>query len=279
MPPTGDSLPPIDAWIELPDQRRLSLAGDCRIGRGEGNEIVNPDTRISRHHAVVQRQGDRFVLVDFGSTNGTFLNDSRIFKPTKLKDGDVILVGSLSYVFRQPSEAASPLTNFAQNTVVAVGKTSCWMLLVAPPEPPGPPAAAWAEQVRQALVGGGAGIKRLPGAAFIAHWRDSRIAPEAVRAIILDIAGVPIPRGAYLTLHYGAVRIGPATSPGEENLLGADVSFTHKLAASAAGLGVSFLVSEPAARLLGPARSVSPLGSQAVRDTPGTHLLFTIATR
>ena len=92
MPPPEDPTPDHVAWIELPDQRTILLTGDCRIGRIEGNEIINPDTRISRRHSVVQHQGDRFVLVDLGSTNGTLVNGEPVIEK-QLSDGDMIAIG------------------------------------------------------------------------------------------------------------------------------------------------------------------------------------------
>jgi len=280
MPPADDSEPPPVAWIELPDKGTVILTGDCHIGRTEGNEIVNPDSRISRRHAVIQRQGQRFVLVDLGSTNGTFLNDIRIFTARKLKHGDFILVGSLRYVFHQPSlTAVSGVSDSAQHTVVAVGKTSCWMLLIAPPEAADAAVAAWTEKVRQAVVGSGAGVRRVHGAASLAHWRDSKVTAEKMRAIVQEIAGLRCPATARLALHFGAVRVGPSATPAEENLLGAEVTFTHRMEAAAAMLGVNFLVSEAAALALGPVPFVSPLTAVTVRDAPSLPPLFTIAVR
>jgi hypothetical protein len=277
MPPPADSDPPPIAWIELPDQGTITLTGDCHIGRVEGNEIVNPDNRISRRHAVIQRQGQRFVLVDLGSTNGTFLNETRIFTARKLHHNDVILVGSLRYIFHQPSLTdVSSVGESAQHTVVSVGKTSCWMMLVAPPEPADSAATAWAAQVRQAFADAGAGLKRIRGAAIFAHWRDSKVTPEKIGALLQAVARLPCPTGARLTVHHGAVRVGPAAA-GEENLLGAEATFTHKMEATAAALGVNFLLSEAAVHALGPASFVSPLGAQTMRNVPTDHPLFTIS--
>lgn len=280
MTAPGDSLPPRAAWIELPDKSTFILTRDCHIGRIEGNEIVNPDIRISRRNSVVQRQGNGYVLVDLGSTNGTYLNDNRIFKPTRLKDGDVIMIGTVHYVFCQPVEAVDadngPSDSAVNRTVVVVGKISCWMLLAMPPEASDARAAAWVEQVREALLLGGAGIKRLRGTAVFAHWRDRKISPDKVRAIILELAHRPRPSGARLILHFGAVRVGPAATSAEENLLGAEVTFTHKLESAAAELGVGVLLSEAAVLSLGLAGETRSLGARMLRDIPGTHPLFTI---
>jgi hypothetical protein len=278
MPPSEKSSAAHDAWIQLPGGGNFILTGDCHFGRIEGNEIVNPDSRISRRHSVVQREGTHFVLVDLGSTNGTFLNESRIYKPTRLKDGDEIMVGSLRYIFCQPTEAAEPANDDSAvgRTVVAVAKVSCWLLLVALPEDAGPAGDTWSETARRTLTAGGAGVRRLRAATFFAHWRDRKVSPEKVRGLILALGRQPRPPGVRVALHHGAVRVGPSANSTEENLLGADVTFTHKLEAATAELGISFVASEPAVVSLGLAAEVRALGPQTVRDLPGTHLLFSL---
>ena len=62
------------------------------IGRGQANEIVLNSNRISRMHARIELAGDRPVLRDLGSTNGTFVNQQRVTE-TVLEDGDLIQVG------------------------------------------------------------------------------------------------------------------------------------------------------------------------------------------
>jgi pSer/pThr/pTyr-binding forkhead associated (FHA) protein len=69
------------------------------IGR-EGDISLTGDAWSSRLHARVVRQGDRFLLEDLGSTNGTFVKivgRTRI-KPGNVRDtvmGDVLLMGSV----------------------------------------------------------------------------------------------------------------------------------------------------------------------------------------
>ncbi|MDF2693836.1 MAG: Response regulator of zinc sigma-54-dependent two-component system, partial [Labilithrix sp.] len=73
-----------------------------RIGRAEGNDLVVPDTHVSSEHAKIVFSGDRYVLVDQRSTNGTAilrgadriaLDDSNS-RESSLEDGDVIELGS-----------------------------------------------------------------------------------------------------------------------------------------------------------------------------------------
>ena len=51
------------------------------------------DDGISREHAAIERDGGKIVLVDLGSTNGTFCNGVRVERQ-ELVDGDKISVGS-----------------------------------------------------------------------------------------------------------------------------------------------------------------------------------------
>ena len=48
------------------------------IGRGQDCDLVLPDTQVSRHHAELRRHGDQWLVVDLGSTNGTFVGGARL---------------------------------------------------------------------------------------------------------------------------------------------------------------------------------------------------------
>jgi pSer/pThr/pTyr-binding forkhead associated (FHA) protein len=73
-----------------------------RIGRGLENEIVVVSKRVSREHAHLRREGRRTFLDDQGSTNGTFLNGERILGTAQLRDGDLISIGDIIFIFRDP---------------------------------------------------------------------------------------------------------------------------------------------------------------------------------
>jgi diguanylate cyclase (GGDEF)-like protein len=63
------------------------------IGRGQKAHIRLFDDGISREHAQVLIEGNRIILQDLGSTNGTFCNGLKVDR-RELVDGDKILVGS-----------------------------------------------------------------------------------------------------------------------------------------------------------------------------------------
>ena len=56
--------------------------------------MVDPnDGLMSRQHARVFQQGQQFWLMDWKSTNGTYLNGQRIFDRALLQNGDEIRLG------------------------------------------------------------------------------------------------------------------------------------------------------------------------------------------
>jgi len=83
------------------DGREWPLAGDRSvIGRLGGSEVEVDDPGASRRHAEIRRQGEEYVVVDLGSTNGTLVNDSPISEAT-LEDGDRITIGRTVLEFRR----------------------------------------------------------------------------------------------------------------------------------------------------------------------------------
>ncbi len=75
-------------------ERHVLGDGVIRIGRDARNEIVLEDGAVSRHHVRLERRGQRIVVMDIGSTNGTLLNDEPLAGTGPLKNGDRLKIGS-----------------------------------------------------------------------------------------------------------------------------------------------------------------------------------------
>jgi len=75
------------------------------LGRLDSNDIPVKDTKASREHAKIYKQGDRFALVDLNSSNGTFVNGERITKHL-LEPGDEISIGTVRLLFEDPEALA-----------------------------------------------------------------------------------------------------------------------------------------------------------------------------
>lgn len=97
--------------IIFPDGAEFAVSGDTtNIGRSDIAQNWHPeldvipfgggapDLGVSRHQAVIQRQDGNYVLVDVGSTNGTFVNGKALEynKPVELHDGDAIAFGAFN---------------------------------------------------------------------------------------------------------------------------------------------------------------------------------------
>src|SRR5258705_1949701 len=66
-----------------------------RMGRHHENELVLAEADVSRHHAEIAKEGERYFLADSNSRFGTFLNGTRIEREP-LVHGDHIQLGSAS---------------------------------------------------------------------------------------------------------------------------------------------------------------------------------------
>ena len=79
-------------------------SGELTIGRTAGNSILLENPGVSRRHAVIRADGDRVVLEDLGSANGSFVNGQKA-GTQELKDGDEIQIVKHRLIFRVPREA------------------------------------------------------------------------------------------------------------------------------------------------------------------------------
>lgn len=83
------------------------------LGRQATCDIVINDAAVSSQHCYIARRGDRYVLHDLNSTNGTQLNFQRIAE-AELAPKQLIQLGATELLFdASPSEpaAASPSSN------------------------------------------------------------------------------------------------------------------------------------------------------------------------
>src|SRR5690349_24845572 len=95
------------------------------IGRGQGNQYILYDPRVSSRHAVISylRQGF-FTITDIGSTNGTFVNGLRLTPhvPQILHSGDTICLGDTILRFQIREQAQDV---FQENSLHG-GKINAW---------------------------------------------------------------------------------------------------------------------------------------------------------
>ncbi len=85
------------------------------IGREDGNSIQLNDERISRFHLKIQEDGNKLVLTDLESTNGTKVNgeDTQL---RILRFGDVISLGRSVLLFGSKSQISNRLEELRRST-------------------------------------------------------------------------------------------------------------------------------------------------------------------
>jgi hypothetical protein len=94
--------PPDAMLIGASDEREYYITPDHAviIGRGSTrNEINLSNPTVSRRHAQITFEGERYVLKALDDRNGTFVNNTRIRQQT-LHDGDRLRFGRASYDFK-----------------------------------------------------------------------------------------------------------------------------------------------------------------------------------
>lgn len=82
------------------EQTMIPLTKDVTtIGRKFADILID-DSKVSSSHAEIRKDGDRYILKDLGSTNGSFVN-RKIISTIVLTDQDVIEFGSTTACFYQ----------------------------------------------------------------------------------------------------------------------------------------------------------------------------------
>ena len=108
------------ARLEIPDPTgRTSVEpieeDPFTIGRSHGNSLSLSSAEISRVHAEIVRDGERYVLRDLGSRAGTFVNDEAVVEHT-LVHGDRIRIGrhsDLRFLVEETTETSTRATTSA----------------------------------------------------------------------------------------------------------------------------------------------------------------------
>src|ERR1044072_3197143 len=72
--------------------------GPVLIGRQTGASLRIRNAAGSRRHAVIEKEGDRFVIADLASRNGTFVHNMPV-KRCELHHGDRVQIGESQFFF------------------------------------------------------------------------------------------------------------------------------------------------------------------------------------
>src|SRR5438105_5371172 len=269
------NIPPEEgAWLEAADGTCYAIKGSCSLGQAAASTIVLESPKVSRRHALIHLQNiGELWLIDFGSSNGTFLNKRRIQHPIRLSDGDQITIGDQVFTLRQPVTISEEYkTDVVERTLREIENIACWLLVAdirgftplsrhMQSEDLDVLLGAWIFTCKEIIENQHGIINKYLGDGFLAYWPDAATTPEEIVAVISALKefqqkGAPDFR---VVVHFGPVAIGGIASMGEESLMGGEVNLVFRLEKLAGSLGESCAGSETAhTRLQGlvPTRSL-----------------------
>lgn len=87
------------------------------IGRDAQCNLRPASQHVSKKHCALRAKGDRVFVEDFGSTNGTFLNDEPVKGEREIHDGDRLRIGPLDFVVKVEGAQAEKPTQVGKETV------------------------------------------------------------------------------------------------------------------------------------------------------------------
>lgn len=79
---------------------RVQIVDQIVVGRSDKCNVFLDDTRMSRQHFVIEKEGNSYYVRDLQTTNGTMLNGVRLVSRRKLQPGDDIQAGSVQMKIR-----------------------------------------------------------------------------------------------------------------------------------------------------------------------------------
>jgi adenylate cyclase len=279
------------AWLEAADGKRHPIQGSCSLGRSGANTVVLDSPKVSRRHALIHLQNiGELWLIDFGSSNGTFLDKRRIHHPIRLSDGDQITIGDQVFKLRQPLAISEEhKTAIMERTLREIENIPCW-LLVADIRGFTPLSrqmqskdldvllGAWIFTCKEITENHHGIINKYLGDGFLAYWPDAATTPEEIVSIISalkELQRKEWPEFRFV-VHFGAVAIGGVASMGEESLMGGEVNLIFRLEKLASSLGEPCALSEAAHIKLGELVPVRSLGEFELKGFEGKCAFFAV---
>ena len=171
---TGAPAPPAHFLLLLTEDapvQRVRLDKPSLVaGRVAPADLVLDSTMVSRRHCRFDLNGERMVLTDLGSTNGTFVNGKRISGKTALEDGARITIGAFQITYQRRSQReASEAQDLDRDIQQAVDYV---MSILPPPIDTGPVRADWVYLPCSRLGGDAFGYRALDERYFSSFVMD-----------------------------------------------------------------------------------------------------------
>lgn len=269
------------AWLEFPSGERITLPGICTVGRGPENRVVIASERVSRRHATIRQTATgSYMLMDMGSSNGTFLNGQRLAQSTELRDGSVIEIGSQKMTFRVPVAAIN------ESGEETTRECECWLLIIAgaqrglhtpSQELIDKTQEHWTARCQRVVLKYRGRIMRGRGDTLLAFWPDNgqESVASTVATCLRSLLTLQKQTEEFrFAMHHGHVNLRQSAT-GEEAPIGPDVITLMQLDRLASMFNCSLLITESASLRLGDALPNRKLTNQEVRGYRGAMRFYT----
>ncbi|WP_352336789.1 FHA domain-containing protein [Psychrobacter sp. 16-MNA-CIBAN-0192] len=120
----GKSTWQLNALTEALGDLRLTVNDSLSVGRGSDNDVVLGSKQVSRNHALLSVLNGELYVKDLDSSNGTFVNDSRIEnnKTKLLNSDDTVTFASFAFKVKKvttPLAAVDNKQSLAEDTILA----------------------------------------------------------------------------------------------------------------------------------------------------------------
>ena len=151
--------------------RRVAVgARPLTVGRDAARDVVVDDAAVSRWHLQVSLQGDRVVVEDRQSTNGTFLDGARLVGAAELREGSRVQIGQHTLTLERRSRRDVEEREALDRDL---DKASQYVHSLLPaPLADGPVRTDWCYQPSAQLGGDAFGCDRLDADTFVFYLID-----------------------------------------------------------------------------------------------------------
>jgi hypothetical protein len=267
--------------LECPNGGRVPLRGHVSLGRSRANTIPINCEKASRRHALVHLDEEGACLViDLGSSNGTYVNGKRVTHLAHVEVGDHIDIGSERFTLRDHTEEEEP-ADLAAEGPGGAQLVPCWMLIGDKEEPDDAikgvdadgddsykTTISWAQVCQHILERNKASIPSGFEGKVFGYWRDMQRDPAIAACVAKTLRELQTVQARQrlefrLALHIGTVVIGSPGPRRQKALIGTEATFAFHMQRLAWVLSAPCLISEEANRRIShllPTRALEPCG-------------------
>jgi len=278
-------------WLETSSGSRVPVQGHVSLGRSRTNIVAINCEKVSRRHALIhQDEEGNCLVIDLGSSNGTYVNGARITHMAQLRIGDQIDIGSERFFLRAQDTGDSH--DSQTDSPVAAQMIPCW-LLVGDKESPDDVSVEpgggdtyktiinWSQACRLILERNQASTPSGFEAKVFGYWRDPQREPAIAGCVAKTVRELQVVQARQrlefrMAVHLGTVVIG-SPSPGQKkSIIGTEVNLALHMQRLAWVLASPCLLSEEANRRLAPLLRTHPLEPCGLHGYSGDRQFFSL---